>query len=177
MILIDLNPCAVSAETAEGGKTIPKWNSRRVGRWKGGGPWICIGVWLLMMFVLCYLLIGSATHTKTKPFVYRNRVGVTCMQYVNKSISLIICRSWNSPYLLGLELYISNAARNIVYQDRFSWSTWNCSYILKYRIYLTVFTLSIQTPQLLTINVQKFEPVQFTTWCCVQKLLDEWQTV
>ena len=31
----------------------------------------------------------------------------------------------------------------------------------------TVFTLSIQTPQLLTIYVLKFEPVQFTTRCCV----------
>ena len=31
----------------------------------------------------------------------------------------------------------------------------------------TVFTLSIRTPQLLTIYVLKFEPVQFTTRCCV----------
>ena len=29
----------------------------------------------------------------------------------------------------------------------------------------TVFTLSIRTPQLLTIYVLKFEPVQFTTRC------------
>ena len=32
---------------------------------------------------------------------------------------------------------------------------------------ITVFTLSIRTPQLLTIYVLKFEPVQFTTRCCV----------
>ena len=31
----------------------------------------------------------------------------------------------------------------------------------------TVFTLSIRTPQLLTIYVLKFEPVQFPTRCCV----------
>ena len=31
----------------------------------------------------------------------------------------------------------------------------------------TVFTLSIRTPQLLTIYVLKFEPVQFTARCCV----------
>ena len=31
----------------------------------------------------------------------------------------------------------------------------------------TVFTLSIRTPQLLTIYALKFEPVQFTTQCCV----------
>ena len=31
----------------------------------------------------------------------------------------------------------------------------------------TVFSLSIRTPQLLTIYVLKFEPVQFTTRCCV----------
>ena len=31
----------------------------------------------------------------------------------------------------------------------------------------TIFTLSIRTPQLLTIYVLKFEPVQFTTRCCV----------
>ena len=31
----------------------------------------------------------------------------------------------------------------------------------------TVFTLSIRTPELLTIYVLKFEPVQFTTRCCV----------
>ena len=31
----------------------------------------------------------------------------------------------------------------------------------------TVFTLSIRTPQLLTIYVLKFKPVQFTTRCCV----------
>ena len=31
----------------------------------------------------------------------------------------------------------------------------------------TVFTLRIRTPQLLTIYVLKFEPVQFTTRCCV----------
>ena len=31
----------------------------------------------------------------------------------------------------------------------------------------TVFTQSIRTPQLLTIYVLKFEPVQFTTQCCV----------
>ena len=31
----------------------------------------------------------------------------------------------------------------------------------------TVFTLSIRTPQLLTIYVLKFEPVQFTTRCYV----------
>ena len=44
-------------------------------------------------------------------------------------------------------------------------------------IQTTVFTLSIRTPQLLTILVRKFEQVQFTTRCCVQKLLSEWQTV
>ena len=43
--------------------------------------------------------------------------------------------------------------------------------------YFTVFTLSIQTPQLLTILVLKFEQKQFPTRCCVKKLLDEWQTV
>ena len=31
----------------------------------------------------------------------------------------------------------------------------------------TLFTLSIRTPQLLIIYVLKFEPVQFTTRCCV----------
>ena len=31
----------------------------------------------------------------------------------------------------------------------------------------TVFTLSIQTPQLLTILLLKFEQVQFITQCCV----------
>ena len=31
----------------------------------------------------------------------------------------------------------------------------------------TIFTLSIQTPKLLTILVPKFEQVQFTTRCCV----------
>ena len=31
----------------------------------------------------------------------------------------------------------------------------------------TVFTLNIRTPQLLTIYFLKFEPVQFTTRCCV----------
>ena len=31
----------------------------------------------------------------------------------------------------------------------------------------TVFTLSIRTPKLLIISVLKFEPVQFTTRCCV----------
>ena len=41
----------------------------------------------------------------------------------------------------------------------------------------TVFTLSIQTPQHLTILVLNFEQVQFTTRCCVLKLLDEWQIV
>ena len=33
--------------------------------------------------------------------------------------------------------------------------------------YFTVFTLSIQTPQLLTICYLKFEQVQFTTHSCV----------
>ena len=33
--------------------------------------------------------------------------------------------------------------------------------------WITVFTLSIRTPQRLTIYVLKFEPVQFTTRCCV----------
>ena len=46
-----------------------------------------------------------------------------------------------------------------------------------YGMVLTVFTLSIRTPQLLTIYVLKFEPVQFTTRCFVKKMLDEWQTV
>ena len=41
---------------------------------------------------------------------------------------------------------------------------------------ITVFTLSIWTPQLLTILVLKFEQVYFTARCCL-KLLDEWQTV
>ena len=36
-----------------------------------------------------------------------------------------------------------------------------------YSIKYTVFTISIRTPQLLTIYVLKFEPVQFTTRCCV----------
>ena len=43
-------------------------------------------------------------------------------------------------------------------------------------IYDTVFTLSIWTPQVLTILVLKFEQVQFTSRC-VQKMLDECQTV
>ena len=34
--------------------------------------------------------------------------------------------------------------------------------------YFTVFTLSIQTPQLLTILCLKFEQVQFTIHCCVK---------
>ena len=33
--------------------------------------------------------------------------------------------------------------------------------------YFTVFTLSIQTPQLLAILYLKFEHVQFTSYCCV----------
>ena len=40
--------------------------------------------------------------------------------------------------------------------------------IVSFSLYLvtTVFTLSIRTPQLLTIYVLTFEPVQFTTrWC------------
>ena len=41
----------------------------------------------------------------------------------------------------------------------------------------TIFTLSIGTPQLLTILVLEFEQVQFTIRCFVSKLLDEWQTV
>ena len=41
----------------------------------------------------------------------------------------------------------------------------------------TVFTLDIQTPQLLTMLVLKFEQELFTTQYCVYKLLDEWQTV
>ena len=36
----------------------------------------------------------------------------------------------------------------------------------KHVIVTTVFTLSIRTPQLLTMYVLKFEPVQFTTRCC-----------
>ena len=32
---------------------------------------------------------------------------------------------------------------------------------------VTMFILSIRTPQILTILVLKFEPVQFTTQCCV----------
>ena len=47
---------------------------------------------------------------------------------------------------------------------------------LSAQVLVTIFTLNILTPQLLTILVRKFEQVQFTI-CCVQKLLDEWQTV
>ena len=63
-------------------------------------------------------ILSPPTHTKTKPFVYRNRVGVTCMQYVNNISNYMSV--WNSLYLLGLELYISFAARNILSRDRFS---------------------------------------------------------
>ena len=35
--------------------------------------------------------------------------------------------------------------------------------------YFDIFTLSIQTPQLFTILDLKFEQVQFTTHCCVEK--------
>ena len=63
-------------------------------------------------------ILSPPTHTKTKPFVYRNRVRVTCMQYVNNISNYMSV--WNSLYLLGLELYISNAAHNIIFRDRFS---------------------------------------------------------
>ena len=33
--------------------------------------------------------------------------------------------------------------------------------------YFTIFTLSIQTPQILTIHIKTFEQVEFTTQCCV----------
>ena len=42
--------------------------------------------------------------------------------------------------------------------------------LIHFGVYLglvTVFILSIRTPQTLTIYVLKFEPVQFTTRCCV----------
>ena len=44
-------------------------------------------------------------------------------------------------------------------------------------VHFTVFTLSIQTTQILTMLVLKFEQVQFTTRCCIQNLLDVRQTV
>ena len=39
--------------------------------------------------------------------------------------------------------------------------------LIIYRLISVVITLSIQTPQLLTILYLKFEQVQFTTNCCV----------
>ena len=40
-------------------------------------------------------------------------------------------------------------------------------YLVYSGCYFTVFTFSIETPQLLTILYLKFEQVQFTTHCCV----------
>ena len=52
-------------------------------------------------------------------------------------------------------------------ENKFSMQDLTVSFYNVYHTQPTVFTLSIRTPQLLTIYVLKFEPVQFTTQCCV----------
>ena len=143
-------------------------------------PWLTFHAWLNSVSSVFCCVSWTSSHCG-KAIVQNSCTLTISLQirffFQTKNIFLIIFspQKWMLQFSSEVLHWGSSNINTLYPQNMFSWRNTKSFFFIDFTD--TVFTLSVRTPQLLTIYVLTLEQVQFTTRCCVYKVLDEWQTV